>query len=161
MIRLRDVTYFYPRATTPALANVTLEIPAGQFCAVIGANGAGKSTLCYTLAGFVPHFYRGKLSGGVEVAGVDVPASSLAKLVTSIGLLVAILARLPYTVDDARDARDRRRDASVVRSGGRMNTRSESTGHAPASAVAPWKSTSKIMSRPAASDASIGALAVP
>ena len=89
MIRLRDVTYFYPRATTPALADLTLEIPAGQFCAVIGANGAGKSTLCYTLAGFVPHFYRGKLSGGVEVAGVDVPASSLAKLAGHVGLVFA------------------------------------------------------------------------
>jgi len=89
MIRLRDVTYFYPRATTPALADVTLEIPAGQFCAVIGANGAGKSTLCYTLAGFVPHFYRGKLSGGVEVAGVDVPAASLAQLAGHVGLVFA------------------------------------------------------------------------
>jgi len=89
MIRLGDVTYFYPRATTPALAGVTLEIPAGQFCAVIGANGAGKSTLCYTLAGFVPHFYRGKLTGGVEVAGVDVPASSLAQLAGHVGLVFA------------------------------------------------------------------------
>jgi len=89
MIRLRDVTYFYPRATTPALADLTLEIPAGQFCAVIGANGAGKSTLCYTLAGFVPHFYRGKLSGGVEVAGVDVPAASLAQLAGHVGLVFA------------------------------------------------------------------------
>ncbi len=89
MIRLRDVTYFYPRATTPALADVTLEIPTGQFCAVIGANGAGKSTLCYTLAGFVPHFYRGKLSGGVEVAGVDVPAASLAQLAGHVGLVFA------------------------------------------------------------------------
>jgi len=83
------VTYFYPRATTPALAGVTLEIPAGQFCAVIGASGAGKSTLCYTLAGFAPHFYRGKLSGGVEVAGVDVPASSLAQLAGHVGLVFA------------------------------------------------------------------------
>ena len=48
MIHLRDVTYFYPRATVPALAGLSLDVPAGQFCAVIGANGAGKSTLCYT-----------------------------------------------------------------------------------------------------------------
>lgn len=89
MIRLSDVTYFYPRATTPALSSLSLDVPAGQFCAVIGANGAGKSTLCYTLAGFVPHFYRGKLSGTVEVAGIDVPASSLAQIAGHVGLVFA------------------------------------------------------------------------
>jgi energy-coupling factor transporter ATP-binding protein EcfA2 len=89
VINLRDVTYFYPRATVPALAGLSLEIPAGQFCAVIGANGAGKSTLCYTLAGFVPHFYRGKLTGQVEVAGIDVPAASLAALAGQVGLVFA------------------------------------------------------------------------
>lgn len=89
MIQLSDVTYHYPRATVPALAGLSLEIPAGQFCAVIGANGAGKSTLCYTLAGFVPHFYRGKLTGRVEVAGIDVPAATLATLAGQVGLVFA------------------------------------------------------------------------
>jgi energy-coupling factor transporter ATP-binding protein EcfA2 len=87
MIRLSDVTYFYPRATVPALNELTLEVPAGQFCAVIGANGAGKSTLCAALAGFVPHFYRGRLSGKVEVAGIDVAASSLAQIAGTVGLV--------------------------------------------------------------------------
>ena len=89
MIHLSDVTYHYPRATTPALAGLSLDVPAGQFCAVIGANGAGKSTLCYTLAGFVPHFYRGKLTGRVEVAGIDVPAGSLATIAGHVGLVFA------------------------------------------------------------------------
>lgn len=87
MIRLKDVTYFYPRAGVPALSGLTLEVPAGQFCAVIGANGAGKSTLCAALAGFVPHFYRGKLTGQVEVAGIDVAASSLAEMAGTVGLV--------------------------------------------------------------------------
>lgn len=87
MIRLNDVTYSYPRATVPALAGLSLEVPAGQFCAVIGANGAGKSTLCSALAGFVPHFYRGKLTGLVEVAGIDIARSSLAELAGTVGLV--------------------------------------------------------------------------
>lgn len=87
MIRLRDATYYYPRATRPALAELSLEVPPGQFCAVIGANGAGKSTLCAALAGFVPHFYRGRLSGTVEVAGIDVARSSLAELAGTVGLV--------------------------------------------------------------------------
>lgn len=87
MIRLSDVVYHYPRATAPALNGVTLDVPAGQFCAVIGANGAGKSTLCAALAGFVPHFYRGKLTGTVEVAGIDVAGSSPVALAGTVGLV--------------------------------------------------------------------------
>ena len=89
MIRLSDVTYYYPRAAVPALTGLTVEIPSGEFCAVIGANGAGKSTLCYALAGFVPHFYRGKLSGKVEAAGIDVASSSLAEIAGHVGLVFA------------------------------------------------------------------------
>ena len=63
MISIHQVTYTYPGTNVPALKNVSLEIPAGQFCAVVGANGAGKSTLAFTVAGFVPHFYRGTLEG--------------------------------------------------------------------------------------------------
>jgi phosphonate transport system ATP-binding protein len=36
-----------------ALADVTLYIPAGQICAVLGASGAGKSTLLRAVAGLV------------------------------------------------------------------------------------------------------------
>lgn len=87
MIRLSDVTYFYPRASSPALSELSLQVPAGQFCAVIGANGSGKSTLCSALAGFVPHFYRGNLTGHIEVAGIDVAGSSLAQLAGTVGLV--------------------------------------------------------------------------
>ncbi len=87
MIRLRDVTYHYPRVETPALDQLSFDVPAGQFCAVIGANGAGKTTLCAALAGFVPHFYRGRLTGTVEVAGIDVATSSLAELAGTVGLV--------------------------------------------------------------------------
>lgn len=54
--------------------------------AVIGPNGAGKSTLCYTLSGFIPHFYKGELSGKVEVAGIQTQASTLSDWVLNVGL---------------------------------------------------------------------------
>ena len=87
MIHLSNVTYFYPRAEIPALSDLSFQIPDGEFCAVIGANGSGKSTLCSALAGFVPHFYRGKLMGMVDVAGIDIAASSLAELAGTVGLV--------------------------------------------------------------------------
>jgi energy-coupling factor transporter ATP-binding protein EcfA2 len=87
MIHVENLTYSYPRTFEPALKDLTLEIPEGQFCAIAGANGAGKSTLCYTLTGFVPHFYHGKLAGRVQVAGKNVPATPLAELAGEIGLV--------------------------------------------------------------------------
>src|SRR5258705_5083212 len=87
MIALEHVTYAYPGSARPALSDITLEIPAGQFCAVVGANGAGKSTLAYTLAGFVPHFYHGTLSGSVRVAGRSTAGTPLSELVSVVGLV--------------------------------------------------------------------------
>jgi energy-coupling factor transporter ATP-binding protein EcfA2 len=89
LIRLQDVDYTYPRGERPALDSVSLEIPAGQFCALLGANGAGKSTLCYALTGFIPHFYRGRLAGRLQVAGMNVAETPLAQLAGRIGLVFA------------------------------------------------------------------------
>jgi len=87
MIALEHVTYSYPSTASPALRDVSLTIPTGQLCAVVGANGAGKSTLAYTLAGFVPHFYHGALSGSVRVAGRNTAATPLSEWVLSVGLV--------------------------------------------------------------------------
>ncbi len=87
MITLQNVTYTYPATKAPALWEVSLAVPAGQLCAVVGPNGAGKSTLAYVLAGFVPHFYRGTLTGAVMVAGRDTTATPLNQLVLSAGLV--------------------------------------------------------------------------
>ncbi len=86
IVTLQNVTYKYPLTETPVLQNVNLQIDEGEFVAVIGPNGAGKSTLCYTLAGFVPHFFKGELTGTVEVAGVETHQSSLNEWVLNVGL---------------------------------------------------------------------------
>ncbi len=87
IVNLQNVTYRYPLTDSPALQNITLQVNEGEFVAVIGPNGAGKSTLCYTLAGFVPHFFKGELTGIVEVAGIEVQNSSLSEWVLNVGLV--------------------------------------------------------------------------
>jgi energy-coupling factor transporter ATP-binding protein EcfA2 len=87
IISIQQVTYAYPGTSAPALRNVSLAIPAGQFCAVIGGNGAGKSTLAYTIAGFVPHFYHGTLQGEVSVAGNKTSSTPIHDLVSLVGLV--------------------------------------------------------------------------
>ena len=85
-INLQNVTYKYPLTKTPALQNINLQINEGEFVAIVGPNGAGKSTLCYTLAGFVPHFFKGEIGGSVEVAGLESSKSTLDEWVVNVGL---------------------------------------------------------------------------
>jgi energy-coupling factor transport system ATP-binding protein len=86
IVNLQDVTYKYPLTETPALQNINLQVNEGEFLAIIGPNGAGKSTLCYTLAGFVPHFFKGELSGLVEVLGKESLNATLSEWVLNVGL---------------------------------------------------------------------------
>jgi energy-coupling factor transporter ATP-binding protein EcfA2 len=86
IVNLQSITYKYPLTDAPALQNINLQVNEGEFVAVIGPNGAGKSTLCYTIAGFVPHFFKGELTGIVEVEGKESQTSSLHEWVLNVGL---------------------------------------------------------------------------
>lgn len=71
MIRLEHVTYTYPEGASPALNDLSLELPEGQLILVVGPSGAGKSTLLRCLNGLVPHFSGGMLHGAVRVEELD------------------------------------------------------------------------------------------
>jgi len=86
IVDLTNVTYKYPLTDSPALQNINLQVNEGEFVAVIGPNGAGKSTLCYAIAGFVPHFFKGEITGTVEAAGIESSKSSLHEWVLNVGL---------------------------------------------------------------------------
>lgn len=60
---------------TVALKNVSIDVPAGQFVALLGANGAGKSTLFSIVTGlYAAH------AGSVVVTGHDLRKQTLAAL---------------------------------------------------------------------------------
>ena len=88
MIDILGLTYTYPLADRPALADISLSLEVGQLLGVVGAEGAGKSTLCLALAGFMPHHFRGTLSGSARVAGLDVATAPRREVVRRVGLVL-------------------------------------------------------------------------
>jgi ATP-binding cassette subfamily C protein len=52
-IKLNDVRYTYPGATTEAIRGISLEIAAGEAVGFIGTSGAGKSTLVDIILGLL------------------------------------------------------------------------------------------------------------
>lgn len=89
MINIKNFTYTYPSAPRPAVCEINLEVDEGQFVGIAGANLAGKSTLCYALAGFIPDFYNGTVTGELHVAGHDLIHTPLAELAGEIALVFA------------------------------------------------------------------------
>ncbi len=87
MITLNQVTYTYPGSASPALREVSLEVPERQFLGIVGENGAGKSSLAYAVAGFIPHFYHGTLTGEISVDNKMTLTTPLSDLVLSVGLV--------------------------------------------------------------------------
>ena len=86
IVDLKNITYKYPLTETPALQDINLQVEEGEFVAIVGPNGAGKSTLCYAIAGFVPHFFKGEMTGTLEVAGQESSKASLHEWVLNVGL---------------------------------------------------------------------------
>jgi energy-coupling factor transport system ATP-binding protein len=87
IIDLHDISFTYAIGTSPALHDLTLSVPAGQICGVVGRAGAGKSTLCALCAGFIPNFYQGKFSGQAQIDGQDVVEKTVSELVSHVGLV--------------------------------------------------------------------------
>ena len=89
MIRFEHVSYHYPQPgrTAPALHDLSLHIDEGELILVVGPSGAGKSTFLRCLNGLVPHFYGGKLSGAVRVAGLDPIALGPQRMARAVGMV--------------------------------------------------------------------------
>jgi ATP-binding cassette subfamily B protein len=70
-LRVEDVSFAYPSATSPAVTGVSMEIGAGEIVALVGENGSGKTTLAKLLCRlYVPHEGR-VLWDAVDTATVD------------------------------------------------------------------------------------------
>jgi len=80
-VRFEHVSFGYD-AERPILADLTLDVPAGTTCAVVGRSGAGKSTLARLLY----RFYELK-GGRITVDGQDIADVTQASLRAAIGIV--------------------------------------------------------------------------
>lgn len=86
-VRLDHVTYQYPTSPEPVLWDLSLSVPKGGICAVIGNNGSGKTTCCNVIRGFAPYLYGGELSGSVKIMGRELKDMSSGELAAHVGFI--------------------------------------------------------------------------
>jgi putative ABC transport system ATP-binding protein len=86
VLRAVGKTYPTPSGPFPALHDITLQIPAGAFVAVVGKSGSGKSTLINMIAG-IDRPTRGE----VVVAGTAIHALAEAQLAAWRGRTIGVV----------------------------------------------------------------------
>ncbi len=106
-VEFQNVTFSYPGAEEPALANISFSARPGEVTAIIGGTGAGKSTL----VNLIPRFYDSD-RGSILVDGVDVREMSQEYLRAKIGFVPQKAALFSGTV--AENIRIGKNDASVA-----------------------------------------------
>jgi energy-coupling factor transport system ATP-binding protein len=87
LARVERLTFSYPDAASPTLADISLELGARERVLVLGGSGSGKSTLLRALSGLVPHFHGGRFTGRVEVAGRDTRVARPADLAGTVAIV--------------------------------------------------------------------------
>ena len=64
MVHVKELSFTYPKSSSPAVRNVSFEVGNGEVFGFLGPSGAGKSTTQNILIGLLEGF-----SGTVEVMG--------------------------------------------------------------------------------------------
>ena len=71
IIKVKDLTKRYNKATSNAVDGVTFDVKEGEFFAFLGPNGAGKTTTISILTTTLS-----KTSGDITIAGFDIDKQS-------------------------------------------------------------------------------------
>ena len=86
MIKTQDLSVSY--AARSALSHITLDIAQGEFVLITGPSGCGKSTLAYALSGLIPNSISARLTGKVEIGGLDTQVNCLSEIVQQVGIVL-------------------------------------------------------------------------
>lgn len=81
-IELRNVSFRYRDDHSHVLKNISLQVNAGDYVAIVGSSGVGKTTLC----SLMPRFYEVG-EGEIRLDGVNIQDISLRSLRRNIGVV--------------------------------------------------------------------------
>ena len=84
---VRGLTHYY--GNTPAVEDVSFEVPSGQIAALLGPSGCGKTTVLRAIAGLLP-----VKPGMIELAGTDL--SPIPGRLRGIGMVFQNYALFPH-----------------------------------------------------------------
>ncbi len=80
-LKINKLSYTYPDGHK-ALKEISFSIEKGESVAILGPNGAGKTTLILHLNGIL-----GKLTGEIEVDGLEYSTANIAKIRKTVGVV--------------------------------------------------------------------------
>jgi ATP-binding cassette, subfamily B, bacterial len=116
-VEFQDVSFTYKAENGYVLKNISLQIKAGEYVALVGASGVGKTTLC----SLIPRFYE--VTGGkILLDGKDIRTVCLHSLRKNIGVVQQDVYLFAGTVaDNIRYGRLNATQAEIVEAAKKAN----------------------------------------
>jgi ATP-binding cassette subfamily B protein len=94
-ISFEDVSFKYQDTTSEVFRNINLQVPAGDYLALVGSSGVGKTTMC----SLIPRFYEVS-SGRITIDGQDIRNLTQKSLRKNIGIVQQDVYLFAGTVAD-------------------------------------------------------------
>jgi osmoprotectant transport system ATP-binding protein len=91
VLAFHEATKVYPGRRTPAVSNLTLEVPAGEICVLIGPSGSGKTTAMQMVNRLIP-----MTSGDVTIDGRSIGSLNETELRRGIGYVFQQIGLFPH-----------------------------------------------------------------
>jgi osmoprotectant transport system ATP-binding protein len=96
VLAFQEVTKVYPGRRTPAVSNLTIEVPAGEICVLIGPSGSGKTTAMQMVNRLIS-----MTSGDITIDGSSIGGLDETELRRGIGYVFQQIGLFPHmTTED-------------------------------------------------------------
>src|ERR671919_84567 len=99
VLAFHEVTKVYSGRRTPAISNLTLEIPAGEICVLIGPSGGGKTTAMKLVNRLIP-----LTDGDITIDGESILKLDPVELRRGIGYVIQQIGLFPHMTIEANVA---------------------------------------------------------
>ena len=116
-VEFRDVSFKYKNGNGHVLKNISLDIKAGDYIALVGSSGVGKTTLC----SIIPRFYEVN-EGQILLDGQNIKDIQLRSLRRHIGIVQQDIYLFAGTVaDNIRYGKPEASEAEIIEAAQKAN----------------------------------------